>query len=223
MRALIIEDDRDLATYLVKALIEEGHQALAVHDGREGLFHASEEDFDVVLLDRMLPKLDGMAVLKAMRAAKKSTPVLMLTALGDIERRVEGLREGADDYLAKPFAFAELIARLEALVRRGRSESPETILRNGDLEADLLSRQIRRAGKRLRLKPKEFDLFVYFVRNAGRVVTRSMILEQVWGYHFDPQTNIIDVHVSRLRAQIDPPNGPSRIETVRGAGYIFHA
>lgn len=220
MKILIIEDDVGLAGYIVKALMEEGHQALAVHDGEEGLFLAQENDFDAIVLDRMLPKRDGMAVLAELRLQARMTPVLMLTAMGETDQRVEGLRQGADDYLAKPFALAELLARLEALARRAAQEPPQTRYESGDLTLDLLSRQARRAGKLLPLKPKEFDLLAFFMRHPGRVVTRSMLLEQIWGYHFDPQTNVIDVHVSRLRAHIDGTG--QRIETVRGAGYRFH-
>jgi two-component system OmpR family response regulator len=192
-----------------------------VVDGREGLFRATSGGYDVIILDRMLPSLDGLSILKAVRAAGDTTPVLVLSALSDVDARVEGLRAGGDDYLPKPFAFAELMARVEALGRRGRAEKPLTVLSLADLELDLTARTVKRSGKIIDLKPKEFALLEYFMRHAGQVVTRTMLLERVWDYAFDPQTNVIDVHVSRLRGKIDKDFDKPLLHTVRGAGYML--
>ncbi|HUK09792.1 MAG TPA: response regulator transcription factor [Stellaceae bacterium] len=218
MRILVIEDDDEAAAYLVKGLAESGHQVDVAIDGREGLNRASGGGFDALVVDRMLPGLDGLQVVTALRERKDETPVLILSALGDVENRVEGLRAGCDDYLAKPFAFSELLARLEALDRRSHAAS-ETRLRVADLEMDLLKRSVTRAGQTIDLLPREFRLLEYLMRNAGHIVTRTMLLEKVWDHHFDPQTNVIDVHVSRLRQKIDRGFSPPLLHTVRGAGY----
>ena len=218
MKILVIEDDDEAAAYLVKGLAESGHQVDVAVDGRQGLDRASGGGFDALVVDRMLPELDGLEVVTALRARKDETPVLILSALGDVENRVEGLRAGCDDYLAKPFAFSELLARLEALDRRSHAAS-ETRLRVADLEMDLLKRSVTRGAQPIELLPREFRLLEYLMRHAGHIVTRTMLLEKVWDHHFDPQTNVIDVHVSRLRQKIDRGFSPSLLHTVRGAGY----
>jgi two-component system OmpR family response regulator len=193
-------------------------------NGRDGLFMAVSEAFDAIVLDRMLPGgIDGVKILETLRGQKNDTPVLILSALADVDERVRGLRAGGDDYLTKPFAFSELLARVEALGRRGKSEGPTTKLVVDDLELDLLSRQVRRAGQKVDLQPREFRLLEYLMRHAGQVVTRTMLLEGVWDYHFDPQTNVIDVHISRLRQKVDKPFGTPLIHTVRNAGYMLRA
>ncbi|PNS09186.1 response regulator transcription factor [Solilutibacter silvestris] len=220
MRILVIEDDTQTADFVLKGLREDGHTADGASDGREGLFLATTEQYDAIVMDRMLPALDGLTVLRTLRGAGNRTPVLLLTALGDVEHRVEGLRAGADDYLAKPFAYAELSARLDSIARRGNSGGSEPVkLKVADLELDLLKREAIRAGKRIELQPREFRLLEYLMRHAGRVVTRTMLLESVWDYHFDPQTNVIDVHISRLRQKIDHGFDHPLLQTVRGAGY----
>ena len=221
MRVLLVEDDPQAASYLVKGLKEQGLTVDHVADGREGLIRATAGGYAVIVLDRMLPNLDGLSILKAIRAAGDTTPVLVLSALSDVDARVEGLRAGGDDYLTKPFAFAELMARVESLGRRGRAEKMLTVLQVADLELDLTARTVKRAGKPIDLKPKEFSLLEYFMRHAGQVVTRTMLLERVWDYAFDPQTNVIDVHVSRLRSKVDKDFDKPLIHTVRGAGYIL--
>ena len=196
-KILLIEDDRETASYLVRGLSEEGHSVEHVEDGRDGLFRATDGSFDLVILDRMVPGLDGLALLKAMRAAKVETPVLILSALASVTDRIEGLESGSDDYLVKPFSFGELLARVNALLRRGEGKSaPDLRILVGDLEIEPLSRVVKRAGRAIDLKPREYRLLEYLARNEGRVVTRTMLLEQVWDYHFDPGTNVIDVHVS---------------------------
>ena len=219
MRVLLVEDDRQVVSFLLKALREVGAVVDHAADGREGLFLAAGEKYDVLIIDRMLPKLDGLAIVRTLRASGNSTPVLILSALGEVDDRVEGLRAGGDDYLVKPFAFSELHARLEALVRRGVGESLAATLRVADLEMELLPRQVTRAGQSIQLQPREFRLLEYLMRHAGQVVTRTMLLESVWDYHFDPQTNVIDVHISRLRAKIDRDFPEPLLHTVRGAGY----
>ncbi|WP_295399453.1 winged helix-turn-helix domain-containing protein [uncultured Thiocystis sp.] len=221
MRILLIEDDRKLADYLRKALVEVAFVVDHLVDGREGLLAAASIDYDILIVDRMLPGLDGLGIVRTLRAAGNRTPVLFLSALGEVEDRVEGLHAGGDDYLIKPFAFSELHARLEALLRRGSAEAPETRLRVADLEMDLLKREVSRAGTSIQLQPREFRLLEYLMRNTGQVVTRTMLLEQVWDYRFDPQTNVIDVHISRLRGKIDRDFDPSLLQTVRGAGYLL--
>jgi two-component system, OmpR family, response regulator len=223
MKILVVEDDRETATYLTKGLNESGYSVDSANDGREGLFFASSGDYDAIILDRMLPGMDGLAVLGALRAAEIRTPALILSALGSVDDRVKGLRAGGDDYLVKPFAFSELLARLEALLRRGAGPATATKLRVGDLELDLLTRSVRRGGKSIDVLPREFQLLEYLMRNAGHVVTRTMLLEHVWDYHFDPQTNVIDVHMSRLRQKIDKRFDRPLLHTVRGAGYCLRA
>lgn len=223
MRLLVIEDDRDTLEFVVQGLTESGHVADRAEEGKEGLFLALEGDYDAIVLDRMLPGLDGLSIVQALRSEGKSTPILILSALGEVDDRVEGLRKGGDDYLVKPFAFSELLARLEALVRRRDGESMETKLAVGDLEMDLLARRVKRAGRTIELQPREFRLLEYLMRHSGQVVTRTMLLEKVWDYHFDPQTNVIDVHVSRLRSKIDKDFDPPLLQTVRGVGYVLRA
>ena len=224
MRVLVVEDDTQVAAYLVKGLKEQGHTVDHAADGKNGLFLATSEDYDAMIVDRMLPELDGLAIIRSVRAAGKTTPMLILSALGDVDARVEGLRAGGDDYLTKPFAFSELLARLDALQRRAQQTTAvETTLRVADLELDQLTRSVKRAGQSINLQPREYRLLEYLMLNAGRVVTRTMLLEQLWDYHFDPQTNVIDVHISRLRGKIDKDFEPALLQTVRGAGYRIHA
>jgi two-component system OmpR family response regulator len=220
MRILLVEDDPHTAGFIAKGLREDGHSVDHADNGKQGLFLATTERYDAIVLDRMLPQLDGMTVLKTLRGASNRTPALLLTALGDVEHRVEGLRAGADDYLVKPFAYAELSARLDSLARRGTGGSGEpTRLHVDDLALDLLKREATRGDKAIELQPREFRLLEYLMRQAGRVVTRTMLLEAVWDYHFDPQTNVIDVHISRLRQKIDHGFATPLLHTVRGAGY----
>lgn len=224
MHLLLVEDDPRLADYAAKGLREAGHVVELSADGRDALFRIAGDSFDVVLLDRMLPNVDGLTILQTMRATGDRTPVLILSALGDVDERVKGLRAGGDDYMAKPFAMSELLARVEALGRRGPAAAVEkTRLELGDLEVDLLGRTVRRAGRRLDLTTLEFRLLEYLVSRAGRVVTRSMLLEGVWDYRFDPQTNIVDQHVSRLRQKVDRDFERPLIHTVRGVGYVARA
>ena len=220
MRILVIEDDANVAGFVAKGLREAGHVVDVADNGKDGLFLATTEAYDALVLDRMLPQVDGLTVLRTLRASGSAVPVLLLSALGDVDDRVQGLRAGGDDYLTKPFAFVELLARIEVLARRPRAgAAPETVLRVADLELDLLARSVRRAGHAIELQPREFRLLEYLMRHAGQVVTRTMLLEAVWDYHFDPQTNVIDVHVSRLRAKLDKGHPRPLIHTVRGAGY----
>ncbi len=223
MKLLVVEDDRETAAYLVKGLGESGYTVDRAGDGRDGLFMACSGGYDAIVLDRMLPEMDGLALLGALRAADIRTPALILSALGSVDDRVKGLRAGGDDYLVKPFAFSELLARIEALLRRGSAATATatTMLRVADLELDLLTRTVKRGGRGLELLPREFRLLEYLMRNAGHVVTRTMLLEHVWDYHFDPQTNVIDVHVSRLRQKIDKNFARPLLHTVRGAGYCL--
>jgi two-component system OmpR family response regulator len=225
MKVLIIEDDATASEYLKKALLESGHVVDEVSDGLQGLNRAMTEPYDALIVDRMLPSLDGLSVIETLRKAGRETPVMIVSALGEVDERVRGLRSGGDDYLVKPYAFAELLARLELLVqRRGQPGTPaETHLRVADLEMDLLKRTVRRGEKGIDLKAREFQLLEFLMRNAGRVLTRTMILESVWDYHFDPQTNVIDVHISRLRQKIDKGFESPLIKTVRGAGYSLQA
>lgn len=221
-KILLIEDDRSTADFIAKGLTEAGCVVDQAHDGRDGLFLATDGSYDAIVLDRMLPGMDGMAVLGALRAAKVATPVIILSALGAVDARVEGLTSGADDYLAKPFAFSELLARLNLLMRdRGASANVVTQMKCADLEIDLLTHKVTRAGKRLQLQPREFRLLEYLMRYQNQIVTRTMLLEGVWEYHFDPGTNVVDVHVSRLRKKIDEGFDPPLLQTVRGAGYIL--
>jgi two-component system OmpR family response regulator len=224
MRILVVEDDKEVAGFVLKGLREAGHIVEHADNGRDGLFMAATEAFDAIILDRMLPGgIDGLRLLETLRAQDNSTPVMFLSALGQVDERVRGLKAGGDDYLTKPFAFAELLARVEALTRRGKSEGPQTKVVVADLEMELLSRTVKRAGQKIDLQPREFRLLEYLMRHAGQVVTRTMLLEGVWDYHFDPQTNVIDVHVSRLRQKIDKPFGSALIHTVRNAGYMLRA
>jgi two-component system OmpR family response regulator len=220
MRLLIIEDDRDAADYLTKAFREVGHVADVATDGEEGLAHALDGEYDVLIVDRMLPKLDGLSVIGALRGKGVETPALILSALGQVDDRVKGLRAGGDDYLPKPYSFAELLARTEVLARR-RGGREETVYRVGNLQLDRLSHQVTRDGTEIILQPREFRLLEYLMKHAGQVVTRTMLLENVWDYHFDPQTNVIDVHISRLRSKIDKGFGQPLLHTVRGAGYVI--
>jgi len=226
MRLLIVEDDRDAAGYMEKGLKESGHAVDLAHTGREGLLRAASGDYDVLIVDRMLPELDGLGLVRTLRATDNRTPVLFLSALGQVEDRVKGLRSGGDDYLAKPYAFSELLARVESLGRRRQSQAtagPETALRYEDLSLDLLSRRVERGGRELDLQPREFKLLEVLMRHAGQVMTRTMLLEKVWDYRFDPQTNVIDVHISRLRQKVDRGFPHALIHTVRGAGYSLRA
>jgi len=219
MKLLLVEDDRETAAYVKRALTEAGHAVDHATDGRDGLLLAAGETYDVMVLDRMLPSIDGLAILRTIRASGVKTPVLLLTALGGIDDRVEGLEAGGDDYLVKPFAFAELLARVNALARRPPPQDVQTTLQVADLEMNLLRRTVTRAGKRIDLQPREFQLLEYLMRHAGKVVTRTMLLEAVWDFHFEPRTNIVESHVSRLRAKIDRNNAKELIHTQRGAGY----
>jgi len=221
MRILVIEDDKETASYLVKALGEAGHVADQAHDGQTGYEMAAAEDYDVLVVDRMLPKQDGLAVISKLREEGSHTPVLILSALGQVDDRVTGLRAGGDDYLPKPYAFSELLARVEVLGRRSTPKEADTTYRVADLELDRLSRKVHRDGKAILLQPREFRLLEYMMKNAGTVVTRTMLLEKVWDYHFDPQTNVIDVHMSRLRAKIDKEFDRPLLHTVRGSGYVM--
>jgi len=223
MKILVIEDDRATADYLLKGLKEAGHVADHADNGKDGLFLAASEHYDALIVDRMLPGRDGLSVLEVLRATDNHTPAVILSALGSVDDRVKGLRAGADDYLTKPFAFSELLARLEALQRRAKAAAPVTRLAVADLEMDLLARTVKRAGREIDLLPREFQLLEFLMRHAGHVVTRTMLLENVWDYHFDPQTNVIDVHVARLRQKIDKDHPVPLIQTVRGAGYVLRA
>jgi len=223
MKLLIVEDDEDLAAYLVREVGARGHEVRHVLDGRDGLALATSERFDVVVIDRMLPGMDGLGVVAAMRSSNVATPVLVLTNLSGVDERVEGLQAGADDYLAKPFALEELLARLAALARRPMLGESQTLLRVGDLEMNLLTRKVRNRAGEIDLQTREFELLEYFMRSEGRIVTRRMLLENVWGFHFDPRTNIVETHISRLRAKLDDGGGESPIQTIRGAGYILRA
>jgi two-component system OmpR family response regulator len=219
MRILVIEDDASVLEYIGRGLRESGFTVDQAADGKDGLYRASAEKYDALVVDRMLPGVDGLTIIRTLRGADNNTPALILSALGEVDDRVRGLKAGGDDYLVKPFAFAELLARIEALLRRKESSAAVTRLRVADLEMDLLSHKVTRAGKSLNLQPREFRLLEYLMRNRDQVVTRTMLLENVWDYHFDPQTNVIDVHISRLRRKVDKDFDPPLIHTVRGAGY----
>ncbi|MDB5719964.1 MAG: Response regulator in two-component regulatory system with PhoQ [Alphaproteobacteria bacterium] len=221
LKVLVVEDDAETRTYIERGLRELGHIVSSTADGREALFLATDEDFDAMIVDRMLPGLDGMTVLRSIRSAGITTPVLMLTALARVEDRVEGLDAGADDYLVKPFAFTELSARLNALARRPAVAFAETMLNAGDVEMNLLKREVRRGGRRIELQPREFALLEELMRNSGRIVTRTMLLERVWDFHFDPKTNIVETHISRLRSKLNAGFETDVIQTVRGSGYLI--
>jgi two-component system, OmpR family, response regulator len=223
MRILVVEDDVEAQRYLVNGLKEAGHVVDDACDGDIGLTLALSRPYDVAIIDRMLPKLDGLNVVSEMREHGNATPVLFLSALSEVDERVKGLKAGGDDYLTKPYAFVELLARLEALMRRRSPAAAKTSLKVGDLELDLLTRTARRGSTTIELQPREFRLLEYLMRHAGQVVTRTMLLESVWEYHFDPQTNVIDVHISRLRAKIDKGFDAPLLHTVRGAGYMIRA
>lgn len=219
MRVLVIEDDTTTRDFIVRGLREEGHVVDTLDNGRDGLVQAMSTSYDVLVVDRMLPGLDGLSLVKSLRAAHVTTPAIFLTSMGGLEDRIEGLRAGGDDYLAKPFAFGELSARLDALARRPPLQETETVLRAADAEMDLIRRTVTRAGKPIDLLPREFALLEHLMRRKGRVQTRTMLLEAVWGLSFDPQTNVVETHVSRLRAKFDKPFDRELITTVRGAGY----
>jgi len=221
MRVLIIEDDADTAAQLATALEGSGHQTEHAADGERGLERARAGGHDALIVDRMLPKLDGLSLVRTLRAEGRGVPVLFLTALDQVDERVSGLEGGGDDYLVKPFAFSELLARLQALLRRRGAEAAETRLKVADLELDRLKREVHRAGKPVTLQAREFQMLEYLMLHAGEVVTRAMLLQEVWGYHFDPQTNVVDVHVSRLRSRIDGDGQAPLLHTVRGTGYCL--
>ncbi|KUJ80959.1 XRE family transcriptional regulator [Ruegeria marisrubri] len=220
-RILIVEDDADTREFIAKGFAEEGYTVEACEDGREGLYHATDGGFDAIILDRMLPGLDGLSLVKSLRAAGLKTPVLMLTAMSAVDERVKGLRAGADDYLVKPFSFQELHARIEALLRRPQETEEASVLTCRDLKMDLLTRRVTRGDREITLTPREFQILEFFLRRKNRVVSRTMLLEGVWDYHFDPNTNVVDVHISKLRRQLDEGGGEPLIETVRGAGYMM--
>ena len=220
MKILLVEDNERMAGFVLKGLREQGHTVDHADNGREGLFLAGSEPYDVMIFDRMLPGgVEGLTIVEALRATGNKTPILILSALGEVDDRIRGLRAGGDDYLTKPFAFGELVARLDALVRRARDVAPNPELTVGDLRMDPRSRTVTRAGRPIQLQPREFRLLEYLLRHAGQVVTRTMLLENVWDYHFDPQTNVIDSHVSKLRRKIDADFDVPLLHTIRGAGY----
>lgn len=224
MKILVVEDDAETAAYVARGLREAGHLADIAPDGQDGLFLATTGGYDVLVVDRMLPKLDGLSLVRALRAAQVAAPVLFLTARAGVGDRVEGLDAGGDDYLAKPFAFAELMARVNALARRPPPRAAEpTLLRVADLEMDLIRRTVTRAGRRIELQPREFRLLEYLMRREGEVVTRTMLLEGVWDFHFDPRTSVVETHISRLRAKLDRGFDRPLLHTVRGAGYVIRA
>ncbi|MGJ8620086.1 MAG: winged helix-turn-helix domain-containing protein [Methylophilaceae bacterium] len=221
MRILIIEDDLEVSAFIAKGLKESRHSADIASNGKDGLFLATTENYDVLIIDRMLPELDGLSIIKTIRALDKPVPILILSALGEVDDRVNGLRSGGDDYLVKPFAFSELLARVEILGRRQLQQKTKTLLQVGDLKVDLMARKVTRNDKLIELQTREFSLLEYLLKHQNQVVTRTMLLENVWDYHFDPQTNVIDVHISRLRSKIDKGFDSSIIQTVRGSGYII--
>ncbi|HTY93891.1 MAG TPA: response regulator transcription factor [Steroidobacteraceae bacterium] len=224
MKVLLVEDNERVTRFVTKGLQEAGHTADHADNGRDGLFLAASEHYDVIIMDRMLPgNIDGLSLISALRQANNRTPILILSALADVDERIKGLRAGGDDYLTKPFAFGELLARLDALGRRTRQDSTLTQLEVADLRMDLLSRKVMRGTRQILLQPREFKLLEYLMRHAGQVVTRTMLLENVWDYHFDPQTNVVDVHISKLRQKIEPEPERSLLRTVRNAGYMLSA
>ncbi len=223
VKLLIIEDDAENAAYIAQGFRERGHVIDVASEGRQGLFMAGAGEFDVMIVDRMLPGMDGLGVVKTLRSAGVKTPVIFLTTMSGIDDRVEGLEAGGDDYLVKPFAFSELLARVNALARRPPILKEKTMLQVADLTMDLLARTVERSGRRIELQPLEFKILEYLMRNAGRVVTRTMLLEKVWDFHFDPQTNVVETNISRLRAKLNRDLGVDLIKTVRGAGYCLHA
>lgn len=223
MRLLIIEDDQEVSAFIAKGLREARHQADIANNGKDGLFLATTEHYDVLIVDRMLPALDGLSIIKTLRALDRPVPVLILSALGEVDDRVDGLRSGGDDYLVKPFAFSELLARVEILGRRQSQSSEQSQLTVGDLVLDRMTRKVTRAGQLIELQTREFNLLEFLLKHRNQVVTRTMLLESVWDYHFDPQTNVIDVHISRLRAKIDKGFDTTIIQTIRGAGYMIES
>src|SRR3954470_23056957 len=224
MKLLLVEDNERVTRFVVKGLQEAGHTVDHANNGREGMFLAASEPYDVIIMDRMLPgSIDGLGIIRGLRKAENRTPILILSALSDVDERIRGLQSGGDDYLVKPFAFGELLARLDALVRRAQDASAETTLALDDLSVDLLSRKVTRAGKPVSLQPREFKLLEYLMRHANQVVTRTMLLENVWEYRFDPQTNVVDVHVSKLRQKIDVGFARPLLRTIRNAGYMLTA
>lgn len=223
MKILIIEDDQEAASYLKKAFKEAGHNPDHASDGLDGLHMAQSNNYDVLIVDRMLPKMDGLTTLSQLREEGDDTPALILSALGQVDDRVKGLRSGGDDYLTKPYAFSELLARIEVLAKRRKPDEQEMTLKVGELELDRLSHEVTREGEKILLQPREFRLLEYLMRNSGKVVTRTMLLEEVWDYHFDPQTNVIDVHISRLRSKIDKDFKEAMLLTIRGSGYVLKA
>jgi two-component system OmpR family response regulator len=222
MRILLIEDDQSVADYIIKGLKQSGFNVDHADEGKQGLFLATGENYDVMIIDRMLPNVDGLTIIQTHRGAENKTPILILSALSEVDDRVKGLKAGGDDYLVKPFAFVELLARIEAIHRRQESSATQTRLKVSDLEMDLLAHKVTRAGESFNLQPREYKLLEYLMKHAGQVVTRTMLLENVWEYHFDPQTNVIDVHISRLRQKIDKGFDHQLLTTVRGAGYMLH-
>jgi two-component system OmpR family response regulator len=224
MKVLLVEDNERVTRFVTKGLQEAGHTADHADNGRDGLFLAASERYDVIVMDRMLPgNIDGLSLITALRQSGNQTPILILSALADVDERIKGLRAGGDDYLTKPFAFGELLARLDALGRRTRQDGTVTTLEVADLKMDLLSRKVLRGARQILLQPREFKLLEYLMRHAGQVVTRTMLLENVWDYHFDPQTNVVDVHISKLRQKIEPEPERSLLRTVRNAGYMLSA
>ncbi len=219
MKLLLIEDDKEAAKYLLKGLREQGYVADHAESGKDGLFMAASEKYDAMIIDRMVPEIDGVTIVQTLRASGNETPIIILTALDKVEERVKGLKAGADDYLAKPYSFTELVARIETITRRKSGTKAVTKLQCGDLELDLLTRSVKRGEKDIDLQAREFALLEFLMRNSGTVVTRTMLLEHVWDYNFDPQTNVIDVHISRLRQKVDKGFDKSMIQTLRGAGY----
>ena len=224
MKILVVEDNERMARFVTKGLTEAGHITDHAENGRDGLFLAVSEPYDVIIMDRMLPgNIDGLAIIDALRKAQNHTPILILSALGDVDERIKGLRAGGDDYLTKPFAFGELLARVDVLSRRRRQDSAQTTLEVGDLRLDLLARKVWRGARAIQLQPREFKLLEYLMRHAGQVVTRTMLLENVWDYHFDPETNVVDVHISKLRQKIEAESERQLLRTVRSAGYMISA
>ncbi|MBB5573922.1 MULTISPECIES: winged helix-turn-helix domain-containing protein [Rhizobium] len=223
MRILLIEDDIKIGEFVSRGLREAGHVCDMLSDGQDGLFHAIRETYDIFIIDRMLPGLDGLSIMRSMRAAGVKTPALFLTAIAGIDDRVEGLEAGADDYLVKPFAFSELLARVNALARRPPTVSEKTMLQVADLTMDVMKRRVTRAGVEIELQPREFTLLEVLARNEGRVLTRTMLLERVWDFHFDPKTSVVETHISRLRGKIDKPFDVPLLHTIRNTGYSLHA
>ena len=224
MKILLVEDNERVTRFVLKGLQEAGHTADHADNGRDGMFLAASERYDVIIMDRMLPgNVDGLAIIEALRTSGNRTPILILSALSDVDERIRGLKSGGDDYLTKPFAFGELLARLDALARRVQGNSMQTALQVGDLHVDLLSRKATRGARVISLQPQEFKLLEYLMRHAGQVVTRTMLLENVWDYHFDPQTNVVDVHISKLRQKIESDCERPLLRTVRNAGYMLTA